>query len=294
MTAIRSNPTHYKRPAFQTAKYGYDMCEVDLCIDALRTENETLNRVNNELYLLWLNEFSNRGEDMLKWAEDGGNGDKLYALFAASQEHTRPQREAPADTTAPNTDDGKKRSRTWTFIRGFLFYFTLAAIVFGAFLFSGDPTGPPQDIAGFSAMTVLTRSMQSELPQHSLIVTHKVDPQRIQIGDDITFLTPNNSTITHRVIEILENHHNSGMRSFRTQGIENANPDTELVLAQNVIGRVIFHNLTIGRTVHLIRNNVLIAGIGLALLALVIVLTKLLCTVLSPKNTVPPDGILHK
>jgi len=282
-----------KRPEFHATKHGYDMREVDMCIETLRTENETLTRVNNELYLLWINEFSNKGDYMQEWAKSDGNEDKLYNLFAAAQKHSPPQQEAPMEEEI-SLDEGKKRPRAWTFLKGFLFYATLAAIVFSAFLFSGDPTGPPQDIAGFSAMTVLTRSMQSVLPQHALIVTRKADPQTIQVGDDITFLTPNNATVTHRVIEVLENHQNSGMRGFRTQGVENENPDAEVVLAQNVIGRVIFHNLTIGRTVHLVRNNILLAGIGLALLILVAVLTKLLRTVFTQKNTVPTDRILNK
>jgi len=282
-----------KRPEFHAATHGYDMREVDMCLETLRAENETLTRVNNELYLLWINEFSNNRDYMQEWAKRNGNEDKLYNLLAVSQKHSHPQQEAPLEEET-SVEDGKKRPRAWTFLKGLLFYCTLAAIVFSAFLFSGDPTGPPQDIAGFAAMTVLTRSMQSVLPQHTLIVTHKADPQTIQVGDDITFLTPNNATITHRVIEILENHQNSGMRGFRTQGVENENPDTEVVLAQNVIGRVIFHNLTIGRTVHLIRNNILLAGIGLALLILVAVLTKLLRTVFTKKNTVPPGRILYK
>jgi len=283
-----------KRPEFHAAERGYDMREVDMCLETLRAENETLERVNKELYLLWISEFSNKGNYMREWAKIGENEDKLYNLLAVSQTYNLPQQEDPTVEEETSLDSEKKRPGAWTFLKGFLFYFALAAIVFCAFLFSGDPTGPPQDIAGFSAMTVLTRSMQSVLPQHTLIVTHKADPQTIQVGDDITFLTPNNTTVTHRVIEILENHQNSGMRGFRTQGVENENPDAEVVLAQNVIGRVIFHNLTIGRTVYLIRNNTLLAGIGFALLILVAVLTKLLRTVFSKKNTVPPDRILYK
>jgi len=281
-----------KRPEFHASKYGYDMREVDMCVDTLRTENETLTRVNNELYLLWLNEFSTNGDYIQEWAKIDENDDKLYNLLVVCQKHNQSQQTATVEEET-SVENGKKRSRTWTFFRGFLFYLTLIAIVFGAFLFSGDPTAPPQDIAGFSAMTVLTRSMQSVLPQHTLIVTRKVDPRTLQVGDDITFLTPNNATITHRVIEILENHQNSGMRGFRTQGVENENPDTEVVMAQNVIGRVIFNNLTIGRIVHLIRNNMLIAGIGFALLILVAVLTKLLRTAFANKNTATTDKVLY-
>ena len=296
MTAIKTDIISPKRHEFYAASHGYDTHE----IDALRSENESLKRFNNELYHLWLNEFANNASTMQEWAENGENRDKLYNLLIASSELIHPQQEtqvdiaeiqeSPVEIAETEVSICKKRSRAISFFKELLFYLILATIVFGAFLFSGDPAGPPLDIAGFSVMTVLTRSMQSELPQHSLIVTRKVDPQSLQVGDDITFLIPNNSTVTHRIIEIFEDYQNSGIRGFQTQGVENINPDTEVVLAHNIVGRVIFHNLTLGRGVNLIRDNVFIVGIGLFLLALVYVLTKLLRMTFSKKKDALPNG----
>jgi len=134
----------------------------------------------------------------------------------------------------------------------------LASILVGIFLVGSTADGSPRNLLGFSAMTVLTRSMQSEIPQNSLVLIRHVEPAEIQVGDDITYLLRNNSTITHRVISIRENYENSGMLGFETQGLMNENPDSEIVLAANVIGRVIFHNLTLGRIILFIRANVLL------------------------------------
>jgi len=136
-------------------------------------------------------------------------------------------------------------------------------------------------------MTVLTRSMHDVLPQNALIVTRSVDPHTLQIGDDITFLTPQNTTITHRIVDVVPNYRNTGAPGFQTQGTMNPRPDAEIVPAVNVVGQVIFHNLMIGNAVLFIRTNLILVGVMLAIaVAIIIVLRKLVFTP-SPK----PDAV---
>ena len=148
-------------------------------------------------------------------------------------------------------------------ISGILFYTTLALIVLGVFFFASGPgeAGAPRNFLGYSGMTVLTRSMQSEIPEDSLVITRRVDPNTLRVGDDITFFLDESTVVTHRIVTIYHDHEGSGERAFQTQGIENSIPDHQLVIPDNIIGRVIFSNLTIGRVFTILQDNLLIGGI---------------------------------
>jgi signal peptidase len=111
-----------------------------------------------------------------------------------------------------------------------IFYLLLILVVIGTLLL--------RKVGGYSFYTVLTPSMQSEIPQGSLVIDKKINPNEIRVGDDVTYLREDNSTVTHRVIAIAENYDNSGERGFQTQGIENELPDQLIVYAANVVGVV--------------------------------------------------------
>ena len=166
----------------------------------------------------------------------------------------------------------KKRRRKTSKISGILFYSTLVIAVLVALLFSAtNKAGAPRNFLGFSGMTVLTGSMQSEIPQGSLIINKRVEPNTLEVGDDITFIRVDGTTVTHRIVIIYENYNESGRRGFKTKGIENKIADNEIVSADNVIGKVIFCNLTLGKTLSFIKGNllacILIGAMFLGLLA---------------------------
>jgi len=110
-------------------------------------------------------------------------------------------------------------------------------------------------IFGYSAMTVVGSSMQEVLPQHSLIIVKEVDSQTIKIGDDISYLTADNLIITHQVSAIIENYDGNNQRGFQTRGTNNKNADLEIVVADAIIGRVIYHNLAIGKILVFIKDK---------------------------------------
>ena len=95
-------------------------------------------------------------------------------------------------------------------------------------------------------MIVLTESMQSEIPKGSLVIAKQVDPNTLQIGDDITYMANQTTSVTHRIVGINENYENTGQRAFQTQGIMNDQPDSQPVPAVNVVGKVVFHSETLG------------------------------------------------
>ena len=128
-------------------------------------------------------------------------------------------------------------------------------------------------MAGFSMFTVLTGSMQDEIPQGSLVITQQTDPRELKIGDDVTYLSSPTTTVTHRIVGIIENYNNTGQRAFETQGIMNAKPDEQPVPAGNVVGKVIFHSYALGRAFTVLSEHWLVF---LILLVLTVALIKTL------------------
>lgn len=125
-------------------------------------------------------------------------------------------------------------------------YYLVLLCVLASLLLNQQNTGP-KVIGGFGVFNVLTGSMQSEIPKGSLVVTRNMDKDSLQIGDDITFMAGPSTTITHRIVGIIEDYNNTGYRGFETKGLENLNKDKDIVEAPNIIGKVIFHNYTLGQ-----------------------------------------------
>lgn len=143
-------------------------------------------------------------------------------------------------------------------VKSALSYALFFAVIIGIFLSSGDG---PRVIGGYGVFNVLTRSMQSTIPQDSLVITKNVEARELQIGDDITFMAGPTSTITHRIIGIQEDYNRTGMRGFTTQGTDNSTKDKDVVVESNIVGKVIFHNYHLGLvTVFLQKNCYYIIG----------------------------------
>ncbi|MCL2112039.1 MAG: signal peptidase I [Clostridiales bacterium] len=143
-----------------------------------------------------------------------------------------------------------------------IFYAVIALILVAALLYSGK-TNDAYHLFGYSGFTVLSGSMQREIPQGSLVITKQVVPRDIKVGDDITFVRSDNTTVTHRVVAIIRDFEETGRTVFQTQGLENAEPDEEYVHAGNVIG-VVKHTIpNLGFLLAYVSEN-----IGLVLLML--------------------------
>lgn len=155
-----------------------------------------------------------------------------------------------------NVNQKSKNQRTALSIASsVLFYVGIVAFVFCAFLIRSNQKGRPLMVGGYSAMTVLTGSMENVYPQGSMIITKSVDSNSLEIGDDITYMTGESSSITHRIIGITENYLDTGKRGFETQGVMNEKPDKEIVASANVVGKVVFCSKTMGNIASYITKN---------------------------------------
>ena len=173
------------------------------------------------------------------------------AMEPVPVEEPAPEQEQ-IDTPKKKKKKAKKEEKSLKSLVGdVVFYCALIVVVAVVLMIRGKGEGPTT-FAGYSAFTVLSSSMQDEIPKGSLIITKRVDPNTLEIGDDITYMRDASSTVTHRIVGIMENYNETGQRAFRTQGIMNAEPDSTPVVAVNVVGRVVFHSLILGQIVEFI------------------------------------------
>ncbi|HJD24578.1 MAG TPA: signal peptidase I [Firmicutes bacterium] len=165
-------------------------------------------------------------------------------------------RDAPAQRHAGKAGQvAEKQKKKKAFLWGdLLFYGVLIALLVGVVLLAGNGKQGPRSFAGFTVQTVLTSSMESVFPKGSLVISRYTDPDTLEIGDDITFMASQDTTISHRIIGIVENYADTGQRAFKTQGVMNAAPDSELVPAVNVVGKVVFHSYAAGKAVDFVKS----------------------------------------
>ena len=92
-------------------------------------------------------------------------------------------------------------------------------------------------VMGYTPMSVLTGSMRPMLEPGDMIVTKKVQADNIAVGEVITYRVSNDTLVTHRVIEVLEE---NGSYRFRTQGDANNTEDQQLIESSNIVGSYVF------------------------------------------------------
>jgi len=178
--------------------------------------------------------------------------DLLEAAVPAGK-HIRPI--APAQLALRSNPHPAAPGRNiWKSVSNVVFYAALIAIVICAAIFGGKP-GSRTQFFGFSYYEVLTGSMESMIPQGSLVIAKKVPSSQIKAGDVITFLRSDGENITHEVIEVVPNFNGNGALGFQTKGSENLAPDPDIVAAANVLGVVRLHIPGLGFTLRWISDN---------------------------------------
>ncbi len=114
--------------------------------------------------------------------------------------------------------------------------FIIAFLVF-SMVQSKASSGPPS-ILGYQMYIVAGGSMSPTFEAGSLAILEPVKPEDIVQGDIITYRGANEAmATTHRVMEI---YNEEGQLSFTTRGDANNIDDANPVLAQHIVGRVIY------------------------------------------------------
>ena len=216
--------------------------KVDLLQEQIQKQDKELTRQKERIVDLILAE-----EQRKNIAKDEGNAPPLP--LSAPMPDEPEAKEKPAGQKSKPKHSAKsrpKKGRAGKIIGEIVFYGLLLLLIVAALFVRTTSDGAPKSLAGYSGMIVLTESMQSEIPKGSLVIAQQVDPETLQIGDDITYMANQTTSVTHRIIGIIEDYEGTGQRAFQTQGTMNDQPDKQLVPAINVVGKVVFHSETLG------------------------------------------------
>ena len=138
--------------------------------------------------------------------------------------------------------------------------------------------GDTPNVLGFSAFRVVSGSMRPEL-QDDLIVIKRVAPDKIAVGDIISFYSPDpelrGAVNTHRVTAVAEE---GGQYVFTTKGDANVIEDKYGVRGDEVLGKVVLVSALLGKLSRLAANPLVFIPLILVPL-LAILLTNLVRTV---------------
>lgn len=169
----------------------------------------------------------------------------------------------------------RKRKSVFAYISDLLFSAAIILILL-TILTSAPTDGAPKMFMGYSYFTVLTPSMQNEIPKGSLILVKQTDPNALKIGDNVTYMRDATTSVTHKIIDIYDNYENSGSRGFQTKGVNNINPDKDIVFAKNIVGKVIFVLPKAGIAISYLSENIYIVFIIFGLFVAISFLIRLL------------------
>lgn len=98
-------------------------------------------------------------------------------------------------------------------------------------------------ILGYQPLTVLSNSMYPTFETGDLIIVQKTDPTKIIVDDVVTFQEESGTSITHRVIDVVNDQKGLG---FLTKGDNNNIVDEQIVRAGMIEGVSTFHIPNLG------------------------------------------------
>lgn len=141
----------------------------------------------------------------------------------------------------------------------------IAASLFVLLTVVMTPSEQVPQVMGFSILRVLTGSMEPAIPEGSVLLIRRTDPETLREGDVISFFSPDPSLDgalnTHRIQQVVS----EGDRlQFVTKGDANFLEDQQMVDAQRVVGKVIFVSPALGKLVRLV-SNPLVFGLAILL-----------------------------
>lgn len=125
-------------------------------------------------------------------------------------------------------------------------------------------------LVGIQPFVVISGSMEPNIPLGAMVYVREVDAATLIEGDVITFRLQGGAIATHRIIEVIEDEKNPSLRCFRTKGDANDDPDSNLVLPREIVGKVIFSLPLLGYVAEYVQQppgRYVMLGVCMALLA---------------------------
>lgn len=127
---------------------------------------------------------------------------------------------------------------------------------------------------GLDVYTVLSGSMEPNIPVGSLIYVQDKNPADLKAGDVITYMASEKTVVTHRIVEVVPDENDPSVLRFRTKGDANNTEDGGLVHSNNILGKQVFHIPLLGYVSSYIQSppGMYVAiGVGVVILLLTFV-----------------------
>lgn len=141
------------------------------------------------------------------------------------------------------------------YVGNFLFYgFLVVCVCVSLSMFQAMRQGVQPSILGYKFFVVLTGSMSPALEVGDLVIVEDTEPEAIAVGDVITYSVGNDTVVTHRVKEVIDDN----QIQFVTQGDANNVEDMNPVSHEDLIGKVVYQFGGIGSKIQFIQDNILI------------------------------------
>lgn len=125
-------------------------------------------------------------------------------------------------------------------IIGFLAYYLICTNIYAQ---KGEAYAP-----SLSLYTIVSPSMEPTINVYDVIITKKVNPEKIKVNDIITFVSTSTissgMTVTHRVVSVVDGPNG---KEFKTKGDNNLSADTDTAKQDKILGKVIFKVPQLGR-----------------------------------------------
>jgi signal peptidase len=134
-------------------------------------------------------------------------------------------------------------------------------------------SGEAPSIFGYSIFRVMTGSMEPTIPTDALIITQKTPAGDLSVGDVISFYSRDpalsGSVNTHRIVAIEQD---GNQYYFTTKGDANNVDDIYTTLEEDLIGRVVYSSVVLGKAVRLLSNPLIFIPVILVPLGLMLVI----------------------
>ena len=131
---------------------------------------------------------------------------------------------------------------------------SLFIVIVISIIFIQRISGNKLTLGGYSLYTIITESMEPEYKVYDMIISKKVSPSTIQVGDDVVYLGKEEDfagkIVTHRVIkkETLQ-----GTNYLHTRGIANSIEDP-LIEENQVLGKVVYKSRILSLISKIVNN----------------------------------------
>ena len=123
-------------------------------------------------------------------------------------------------------------------------------------------------IGDFSVFNIISESMKPTIEVNDLIIIKKCKQEELKIGDVITFKTPEETVVTHKIVKISKE---DGKKVYITKGDNNKIEDSDPVEYEQIHGKYVFKISGAGRFAERLQENNGLISVALTIIIFIII-----------------------